>query len=31
MNVDFEINNTRINARVSAIIYNKDKTKVLKV
>jgi len=29
MNVDFEINNTRINARVSAIIYNKDKTKVL--
>ena len=29
MNVDFEINNIRINARVSAIIYNKDKNKVL--
>ena len=29
MNLDFEIDNIRFNARVSAIIYNKDKTKVL--
>ena len=29
MNLDFEIDNTRFNARSSAIIYNKDKTKVL--
>ena len=29
MNLDFEIDNIRFNARASAIIYNKDKTKVL--
>jgi len=29
MNVDFEISGTRINARVAAIIYNKDMSKVL--
>ena len=29
MNLDFEIDNIRFNARVSAIIYSKDKTKVL--
>jgi 8-oxo-dGTP pyrophosphatase MutT (NUDIX family) len=29
MNLDYEINNNRFNARTSAIIYNKDKTKVL--
>ena len=29
MNLDFEIDNIRFNARSSAIIYNKDKTKVL--
>ena len=29
MNLDFEIDNTRFNARASAIIYNKDKAKVL--
>lgn len=29
MNLDFEIDNARFNARSSAIIYNKDKTKVL--
>ena len=29
MNLDFEIDNMRFNARVSVIIYNKDKTKVL--
>ena len=29
MNLDFEIDNVRFNARASAIIYNKDKTKVL--
>jgi len=29
MNLDFEKDNYRFNARVSAIIYNKDKTKVL--
>lgn len=28
MNIDFEKNNYRFNARVSAIIYNFDKTKV---
>ena len=29
MNIDFKKNNYEFNARVSAIIYNKDKTKVL--
>ncbi len=29
MNLDYKINNNRFNARVSAIIYNKDKTKIL--
>lgn len=29
MNLDYEIFNNRFNARVSAIIYNKDKTKIL--
>lgn len=29
MNIDFEKDNYRFNARVSAIIYNSDKTKVL--
>ena len=29
MNMDFEVNDNRFNARVSAIIFNKDKTKVL--
>lgn len=29
MNLDYEINNNRFNARVSAIIYNYDKTKIL--
>ena len=29
MNLDFEIDNIRFNARVSVIIYNKDKAKVL--
>ena len=29
MNLDFEIDNTRFNARAAAIIYNKNKTKVL--
>ena len=29
MNLDYEINEYRFNARVSAIIYNNDKTKVL--
>lgn len=29
MNIDFEIDNYKFNARVSAIIFNKDKTKVL--
>ena len=29
MNLDFEKDNYRFNARVSAIIYNEDKTKVL--
>lgn len=29
MNLDFEIDNIRFNAIVSAIIYNKDKAKVL--
>jgi len=29
MNIDFEKNNYEFNARVSAIIYNKEKTKVL--
>lgn len=29
MNLDFTKENYRFNARVSAIIYNKDKTKVL--
>ena len=29
MNLDFEIDNIRFNARAAAIIYNSDKTKVL--
>lgn len=29
MNLDYEINNNKFNARVSSIIYNKDKTKIL--
>lgn len=29
MNLDFEKENFRFNARVSAIIYNKEKNKVL--
>lgn len=29
MNLDYEISNNRFNARVSSIIYNKDKTKIL--
>ena len=29
MDLDFKLNDFRFNARVSAIIYNKDKTKVL--
>lgn len=29
MNLDYEIDNNRFNARVSSIIYNKDKTKIL--
>lgn len=29
MNLDYEIDNYRFNARVSAIIYNEDETKVL--
>ena len=29
MNIDFKIDNNRFNARASAIIYNKSKTKVL--
>ncbi len=29
MNLDYEVNNNRFNARVSAIIYNNDKTKIL--
>ncbi len=29
MNLDYEVNNNRFNARVSAIIYNKNKTKIL--
>lgn len=29
MNLDYKIDNNRFNARVSAIIYNKDKTKIL--
>lgn len=29
MNLDYEINNNRFNSRVSAIIYNQDKSKVL--
>lgn len=29
MNLDYEVNNNRFNARVSSIIYNKDKTKIL--
>lgn len=29
MNLDYEINSNRFNARVSAIIYNKDRTKIL--
>ncbi len=29
MNLDYEINNNRFNARVSAIIYNCNKTKIL--
>ena len=30
MNIDFEKDNYRFNARASAIILNKDKSKVLK-
>lgn len=29
MNLDYEMDNNRFNARVSSIIYNKDKTKIL--
>ena len=29
MNLDYKIANNRFNARVSSIIYNKDKTKIL--
>lgn len=29
MNLDYTLDNNRFNARVSAIIYNEDKTKVL--
>ncbi len=29
MNLDYEIINNRFNARVSSIIYNRDKTKIL--
>lgn len=29
MNLDYRIDNQRFNARVSSIIYNKDKTKIL--
>lgn len=29
MNLDYKIDNNRFNARVSSIIYNKDKTKIL--
>ena len=29
MNLDFELNDVRFNARAAAIIYNSDKTKVL--
>ena len=29
MNLDYKIDNNRFNARVSAIIYNKDKTQIL--
>lgn len=29
MDIDIENNNKRFNARVSTIIYNKDKTKIL--
>lgn len=29
MNLDYEIDSNRFNARVSSIIYNKDKTKIL--
>lgn len=29
MDIDFKLNDYRLNARVSAIIYNKDKSKVL--
>ncbi len=27
MNLDFEIDNIRFNAKASVVIYNKDKTK----
>ena len=30
MNLDFEIDNIRFKARASVVIYNRDKTKVLK-
>lgn len=29
MNLDFEIDNIRFNAKASVVIYNKDKTKVI--
>ena len=29
MNLDYKLDNNRFNARVSVIIYNKDKTKIL--
>lgn len=29
MNLDFEIDDIRFNARESVVIYNRDKTKVL--
>lgn len=29
LNLDYKIDNNRFNARVSSIIYNKDKTKIL--
>ena len=28
MNLDYKLDNNRFNARVSVIIYNKDKTKI---